>query len=102
MHVGDNNDCYEYMLGDHTLEKTTKERDLGIIITNDLKWTEQSKRAASRATMIACRIKLTFSYFSLDLVNLLYKSFVLQSVPVILFGGVTLNCLNRCKGDSQS
>ena len=76
MHVGDNNGCYEYILGDHKLENTTKELDLGIIITNELKWTEQSKRASSRATMIACRIKLTFSYFSLDMVNLLYKSFV--------------------------
>ena len=76
MHFGANNRRHDYKLGGHTLAKTTKERDLGIIITSDLKSSEQAKRAAARATMVACRIRLTFKYFSLKLVDLLFKSFV--------------------------
>ena len=76
MHLGANNECREYHMGSHVLATTTKERDLGIIMTNDLKSNEQVKRAASRATTVAYRIKNTFSYFSLELVNTLFKSFV--------------------------
>ena len=76
MYLGANNKCNDYHLGDHVLAKTKQERDLGIIITNDLKPGEQAKQAATRATMMACRIKNTFNHFSQYLVNLLYKSFV--------------------------
>ncbi|RNA17494.1 RNA-directed DNA polymerase from mobile element jockey-like, partial [Brachionus plicatilis] len=51
MHFGANNRRHDYKLGGHTLAKTTRERDLGIIITSDLKSSEQAKRAAARATM---------------------------------------------------
>ena len=76
MHLGADNERHEYKMGGHVLATTNKERDLGIIMTNDLKSTEQVKRASSRATMVACRIKNTFTYFSLELVNTLFKSFV--------------------------
>ena len=57
MHLGADNERHEYNMGGHVLATTTKERDLGIIMTNDLKSTEQAKRASSRATMVACRVK---------------------------------------------
>ncbi|RNA25653.1 hypothetical protein BpHYR1_029897 [Brachionus plicatilis] len=53
MHFRANNMRYDYQLGGLTLNKTTKERDLGIIVTSDLKSSEQAKRAAARATMLA-------------------------------------------------
>lgn len=49
---------------------------MGIIITSDLKPSEQSKRAAGRATMVTSKIKNKLSFFSHQLANLLYKSFV--------------------------
>lgn len=76
MHLGADNGRFDYKMGDGILSKTNSERDLGIVITSDLKSSEQSRRAAARATMVACRIKNTFTYFNRQLVNLLYKSFV--------------------------
>lgn len=76
MHFGADNKCSDYSMSGQTLAKSTRERDLGIIITNDLKSSEQVKRVASRATMVACRIRNTFTFFSHRLVNLLFKSFV--------------------------
>ena len=36
----------------HTLEKTTNERDLGIQLSNDLKWCDQSKYATNKANSV--------------------------------------------------
>ncbi|RNA28781.1 hypothetical protein BpHYR1_048189 [Brachionus plicatilis] len=41
MYFGANNSCYDLQIGGHMLAKTTKERDLGIIVTSDLKSSEQ-------------------------------------------------------------
>ena len=76
MHIGADNKHHDYTMNGRTLCKTTKERDLGIFITSDLKSGEQSKRAAARGTMVAYRIKNTFKFFTRPLVDLLYKSFV--------------------------
>ena len=37
MHIGQNNVKYNYKLHEHNLIKVTEVKDLGVIITNDLK-----------------------------------------------------------------
>ena len=53
MHFGKNNKCHEYLmeLGQgvppHIIEKTLIERDLGLMISNDLKWVSQIDKATT-------------------------------------------------------
>ena len=37
LHLGSTNPCYEYIMGDLTLEAATEEKDLGVIIDEKLK-----------------------------------------------------------------
>jgi len=38
MHMGFNNTCPEYFLNGTKLESVSEEKDLGIIVSDDLKW----------------------------------------------------------------
>jgi len=60
----------------YALESTSVERDLGIMISNDLKWAKQVENATKNANSIIARIRNTFSYFDSSVVKLLYTSFV--------------------------
>ena len=56
----------------HLLEKTDLERDLGILVSKDLKWGNQVEKAVKSANSIIAQIKNSFT----ELVKLLYVSMV--------------------------
>ena len=58
------------------LSETTLERDLGIIISSDLKWRDQVINCANKANKILGMINRTFEYRSFDLIKTLYITFV--------------------------
>ena len=81
MHFGRNNpeNVYTIKLEDneiHQIEKTELERDLGILISNDLKWENQVNKAVKTANSVIAQIKNSFTYFDSSLVKLLYVSLV--------------------------
>ena len=81
IHFGKNNreNVYTMKLGDnevHTLEKTVLERDLGILVSKDLKWGNQVDKAVKSAKTVIAQIKNSFTYFDAELVKLLYVSLV--------------------------
>ena len=81
MHFGRNNpeNVYTMKLEDdeiNQIEKTELERDLGILISNDLKWENQVNKAAKTANSVIAQIKNSFTYFDSSLVKLLYVSLV--------------------------
>ena len=81
MHFGRNNPGNVYTMkleGDeiHQIEKTELERDLGILISNNLKWENQVNKAAKTANSVIAQIKNSFTYFDSSLVKLLYVSLV--------------------------
>ena len=49
MHVGRHNPQFDYKMGDHTLEKTTVERDIGVLVNSNLKPADQCAKAAMTA-----------------------------------------------------
>ena len=62
IHFGRNNpeNVYTMKLEDneiHQIEKTELERDLGILISNDLKWENQVNKAAKTANFVFAQIK---------------------------------------------
>ena len=64
MHFGRDNDQHEYTLPNGNeriiLGKTTIQKDLGVYISNDLKWTSQCSRAAAQANSALGRLKKAF------------------------------------------
>jgi hypothetical protein len=81
MHIGKKNQLYEYsMPTDSTQRKilgtTDSERDLGVIISRDLKWKCQTQKAANNANAILGVLKRTFSHWTPETLKILYISFV--------------------------
>lgn len=76
MHIGDKNPNYSYDINNTPLLKTTSERDLGIIISNDLKWSDQVNACANRANMVLGMVKRTFKFQNIVSLSRLYKAFV--------------------------
>ena len=76
MHVGRTNAGYQYHLGSSQLMETQKEKDLGVLVTPDLKSSAQVAKAAASANSVLGRIKRTFSCLDKEVLLPLYKSVV--------------------------
>ncbi|XP_076061759.1 uncharacterized protein LOC143037434 isoform X1 [Oratosquilla oratoria] len=76
MHLGKNNSKYDYKLFGNSLTKVDSEKDLGVIISNDLKSSKQCISASEKANKILGLIARSFDFKSPSLINKLYKSLV--------------------------
>ena len=47
----------------HKIEKTLVEMDLGILLSSDLKWTNQTVKATKAAKSIIAQLRNSFKYF---------------------------------------
>ena len=74
MHLGINNTKVNYELNGITLEEVTEERDLEVVVQNDLKCSKQCLRAVSTANKVLGMIKRSFSISDKDVILQLYKS----------------------------
>jgi len=71
--MGYNNIQAEYVTDGSILESVNEEKDLGVIISEDLKWDKQCGAAMSKANKILGMIKRSFSVRSREIVIPLYK-----------------------------
>jgi len=76
MHAGRNKVLQEYQMEEETLEAVQQERDLGIIITKDMKVSQQCRQAYSKANKMLGIINRTVDYKSREVLLKLYKSLV--------------------------
>lgn len=80
MHTGKTNENRTYSINDgHNntiLENTEIERDLGILVCANGRWSEQATAAASKANRILGMIKRSFKYWSDDVAKVIYPTFV--------------------------
>jgi len=76
MHFGRQNPRRQYSLCGSILAQTSHERDLGIIISPDLKFSEQSAAAASRANAVLATLKRCFISRDVEMWTTLYKTYV--------------------------
>ena len=76
MHVGRNNEKYEYFMDGKKLSVIDNERDVGVIVSNDLKPTLQCKEAARRANGVLTQISRSFHYRDKGTFVQLYKQYV--------------------------
>jgi ribonucleases P/MRP protein subunit RPP40 len=54
----------------------SEEKDLGVLVTNALKWNKQCNAAASKAMKALGMIKRTFNYLNMELFLVLYGTYV--------------------------
>ncbi|KAI8517880.1 hypothetical protein Bbelb_038970 [Branchiostoma belcheri] len=85
MHIGHGNPCQEYEIQGSTLEETSEERDLGVIVDRKLKFHAHCTAAANKAFRILGLVKKSFQRLDKTTVPLLYKTMVR---PIIEYGNV--------------
>jgi hypothetical protein len=66
------------------IEKSLVERDLGLMVSSDLKWATQVEKATKAAKAIIARIRNSFRHFDADLVRLLYVSLVRPHLEFVI------------------
>ena len=76
MHIGAKNPGYEYFMKGNKLKETTWEKDLGVVIENNLKPTMQCEKAAKKANSVLGQITRSFHYRDKTVFVQLYKVFV--------------------------
>ena len=76
MHIGHNNSNGNYTMTNQQLPVTEEQRDLGIIITKDLKWQQQTEKSCKTANKVLTFIASNFKYKNREMVLPLYKSLV--------------------------
>jgi len=76
MHFGRTNKAYSYSLDGLQLAEVSEEKDLGVVITRDLKVSQQCAAAYSKANRMLGVMNRTISYKSTDIMLRLYKSVV--------------------------
>ena len=76
LHIGNNNVNYSYKMNDNLINKTSEQKDLGVIIDNKLTFSKQCVESAKQANKILGFISRTFDYKSKDIILPLYKSLV--------------------------
>ncbi len=76
MHIGRNNQQADYQLKGNTLKKTTQEKDLGIIVSNNLKSSIHVAKIAAKANTRLGIIKRNFNVFNKEILVPLYLSLV--------------------------
>lgn len=78
MHIGRNNQNFEYTIfnknGTRFMSKSVLEKDLGIYVQNDLKWTNQVNFCAARGNRILGMLAKSFTTLNIVTLRLLYTS----------------------------
>ena len=76
MHFGHNNLKLDYLLDNKTLQKVHQEKDLGVIISDDMKSSHQCIQAYSKANKMSGVINRAIFYKSKEVMLSLYKTLV--------------------------
>ena len=77
MYVRYDNKKAEYDMNDVKLECVSDEKDLGVIISEDLKWEKQCSEAVRKANRMMGMIKRNFVDRSKEMITPLYKSLLI-------------------------
>jgi len=76
VHLGRNNPGSEYKLGDKALRVSDNERDLGVIVDKNLKFSEQCKSVAGKANSTLGMIRRNVVSRNKNIITKLYKALV--------------------------
>ena len=92
LHIGSNNRHQCYTMGGVALNRSETERDLGVLVDDNLKFREQASSATSKATRVLAVIRKSFAHIDMFTLPLLYKALVR---PLLEYGNSTWGPFNR-------
>lgn len=92
MHLGYHNPGHAYVLNGTLIEATSEEKDLGVIIDDQLKFHGQASVAVSKASQILSVVKRSFCNLDEVTLPLLYKAMVR---PFLEYGNVVWGPFNK-------
>ena len=75
-HLGYNNPSVDYFMDAVQLQVVHEEKDLGVVVTDDLKWEKQCVAAVKQANKVLGMIKHSFTDRKIETIMALYKSLV--------------------------
>jgi Reverse transcriptase (RNA-dependent DNA polymerase) len=76
MHLGRRNAKHDYVMAGAVLEKTREEKDLGVLISDNLKPADQCAQIAKTAQIVLGQISRAFQYRDKKVLVQLYKQYV--------------------------
>lgn len=76
LHIGSNNNKFEYKMSNKILNTAKNAKDLGVTISQDLKFSQQCNKAASKANRMLGFINRNFTFKSKEIILPLYTSLV--------------------------
>ena len=76
MHIGRNNQEYTYSMNSRQLDITKEEKDVGVLITDNLKPSRQCAEAARRASTVLYQLCKAFHYRDRHIFKKLYLTYV--------------------------
>ena len=76
LHIGSKNKKYLYLLGHNLISETKSETDLGILMSDNLSWSEHVANCAKKANRTLGMIKHTFSHMDKNMFISLYQTLV--------------------------
>ena len=76
LHLGKNNQKHSYTMNGNTLDSTDKEKDIGVIICNNLKPAAHCEKVARTATGVLHQILRSFSYRDRSILPRIYQQYV--------------------------
>ncbi|KAH9578555.1 hypothetical protein MS3_00008900 [Schistosoma haematobium] len=76
MQLNNSDESYDYTLRGFVLHKARNYKDLGVILSNDLKTTSHCKAAAAKGYRVLWSIRRSFQYLDDEMFGLLYPIYV--------------------------
>lgn len=76
LHLGKNNPHTRYRLGDSLIQSVEQQKDLGILVSDDLKWEPHIANIAKKANTLIYLIQRAFCNTSVEMVSKLFKTYV--------------------------
>ena len=76
MHIEKRNLEFQYQMNDHWVKSVDEEKDIGVLISKDLKFPKQCLLAKNNANLILGIINRGISYRSSEVISKLYRSYV--------------------------
>ena len=92
LHLGRGNPHLQYFLLDDPISEVPEERDLGVVIDEELKFRKQAAMAVSKANQILGVIRRSFELFDADTLPLLFKTLVR---PHLEYGNIIWGPFNK-------
>ena len=76
IHIGKRNLEFQYQLNDGWVKSVDVERDLGVLMSKDLKYSKQCLLAKNKANLLLGTISRIVSYKSAEVISKVYRAYV--------------------------